>query len=57
LSKTWLGREHGRLILEVPAGDDLFAGETMQRRLDSVARALGAVADVRRREVRRLAGD
>jgi exopolyphosphatase / guanosine-5'-triphosphate,3'-diphosphate pyrophosphatase len=57
LAQTSLGREDGRLILEVPAGDDLFAGETMQRRLESVARALGAVADVRRRELRRLAGD
>lgn len=57
LSKAWLGREHGRLVLEVPAGEDLFAGDTMQRRLDSVARSIGAVAVVRRRELHRLAGD
>ena len=57
LSDTWLGRERGRLIFEVPAGNSLFVGETMQRRLDAVARALGATALVRRREPRRLAGD
>ncbi len=57
MSETWLGRERGRLILEVPAGDRLFAGETVQRRLDAVARAIGATALVRRREPRRLAGD
>jgi exopolyphosphatase/guanosine-5'-triphosphate,3'-diphosphate pyrophosphatase len=57
LSDTWLGRERGRLIFEVPAGNSLFVGETTQRRLDGVARALGTTAVVRRREPSRLAGD
>jgi len=57
LSGTWLRRERGRLILDVPAGDNLFVGETMQRRLDAVARALAVTAIVRRREPSRLAGN
>jgi exopolyphosphatase / guanosine-5'-triphosphate,3'-diphosphate pyrophosphatase len=57
LSDTWLGRERGRLIFEVPSENSLFLGETMQRRLDAVARALGETALVQRREPRRLAGD
>jgi exopolyphosphatase / guanosine-5'-triphosphate,3'-diphosphate pyrophosphatase len=57
LSDTWLGRERGRLIFEVPSENSLFVGETMQRRLDAVARALGETALVRRREPRRLAGN
>ena len=57
LSDTWLGRERGSLIFEVPSGNSLFVGETMQRRLGAVARALGTTAVARRREPRRLAGD
>lgn len=57
LSETWLRREHGRLILDVPVGDNLFVGETVQRRLDAVGRAIAATAIVRRREPSRLAGD
>jgi exopolyphosphatase / guanosine-5'-triphosphate,3'-diphosphate pyrophosphatase len=57
LSDTWLGRDYGRLILEVPRANNLFVGETMQRRLDAVARALGTTAVVRPRERHRLAGD
>jgi exopolyphosphatase / guanosine-5'-triphosphate,3'-diphosphate pyrophosphatase len=57
LAETWLGRDRGNLVLEVPAASGLFAGETVQRRLDAVARSVGFVAVVRRRESRRLAGD
>jgi len=57
LSETWLGRERGRLILDVPAANHVFIGETVQRRLDSVARAMGVAAQVRRHEPRLLAGD
>ncbi len=57
LSETWLGREGTDLVLEVPPSDSLFGGETVQRRLDAVARSLGVVARLRRRDPRRLAGD
>ncbi len=57
LSETWLIRERGRLVLDVPAGDNLFVGETVQRRLDAVARTISATAMLRRREPSRLAGD
>ena len=57
LSETWLGREGASLVLEAPAADGLFVGETVQRRLDAVARSLGATALLRRREPRRLAGE
>jgi exopolyphosphatase/guanosine-5'-triphosphate,3'-diphosphate pyrophosphatase len=57
LADTWLGRERGSLVLEVPSGDSLFAGETVQRRLETVARSVGATAVLRRGEPRRLAGD
>jgi exopolyphosphatase / guanosine-5'-triphosphate,3'-diphosphate pyrophosphatase len=57
LAQTWLGRDRGTLVLDVPATDGLFAGETVQRRLDALARSIGAAAVVRRREPRRLAGD
>lgn len=57
LSETWLGRERGRLVLEAAPSDGLFAGETVQRRLDALARSIGAEAVLRRREPRRLAGD
>ncbi len=57
LSETWLGRDGATLVLEVPPADGLFMGETVQRRLDAVARSLGATSVLRRREPRRLAGD
>lgn len=57
LGETWLGRERGNLVLEVPPDDNLFAGEIVQRRLDAVARSIGAAAVIRPREPRRLAGD
>ena len=56
LAETWLGRDRGNLVLEVPPGDSLFAGDIVQRRLDAVARSIGAGAVIRR-EPRRLAGD
>ena len=57
LSETWLGRDGAGLVLEVPPADGLFMGETVQRRLDAVARSLGVTSVLRRREPRRLAGD
>jgi exopolyphosphatase / guanosine-5'-triphosphate,3'-diphosphate pyrophosphatase len=57
LAQTWLGRDRGTLVLDVPATYGLFGGETVQRRLDAVARSIGATGVVRRREPRRLAGD
>ncbi|HEU0156836.1 MAG TPA: Ppx/GppA family phosphatase, partial [Stellaceae bacterium] len=42
LAQTRLGREGGNLVLEVPAVGGMFAGETVQRRLDAVARSIGA---------------
>jgi exopolyphosphatase/guanosine-5'-triphosphate,3'-diphosphate pyrophosphatase len=44
LSQTRLMRDGGSLVLEVPAQGGLFAGETVQRRLDAVARSIGAAA-------------
>jgi len=57
LSGTWLGREGTNLVLEVPPADGLFVGETVQRRLDAVARSLGLTSVVRPSESRRLAGE
>jgi exopolyphosphatase/guanosine-5'-triphosphate,3'-diphosphate pyrophosphatase len=56
LSEAWLGREGGRLVLEIPPVGSLFLGETVQRRLDALARSLGATPVVKRREMRRRAG-
>jgi exopolyphosphatase / guanosine-5'-triphosphate,3'-diphosphate pyrophosphatase len=50
LSQVWLGREGQRLILEIPPTGSLFEGETVQRRLEALARAMGAVAVIRRRD-------
>ena len=55
LSDAWLERADDRLVLEVPADDDLFVGETVSRRLEALARSLGAAAEIRRRERRRAA--
>jgi exopolyphosphatase / guanosine-5'-triphosphate,3'-diphosphate pyrophosphatase len=41
----------GTLVLEVPSASSLFVGETVQRRLDAVARSLGAAAVIERREM------
>jgi exopolyphosphatase / guanosine-5'-triphosphate,3'-diphosphate pyrophosphatase len=57
LSGTWLGPEDGRLVLKVPAGDSLFVGETLHRRLEGVGRAIGTTAVIRPGEPRRLAGN
>lgn len=52
LSEVWLGRAGGGLVLEVPSESSLFVGETVQRRLDAVARSLGATPVMRQRETR-----
>jgi exopolyphosphatase/guanosine-5'-triphosphate,3'-diphosphate pyrophosphatase len=52
LSEVWLGRAVDRLALEVPSESSLFVGETVQRRLDAVARSLGATPVVRQRQTR-----
>jgi len=41
LSAVSLSRTGNGLVLEVPAEGNLFVGETVQRRLDAVARSLG----------------
>jgi exopolyphosphatase / guanosine-5'-triphosphate,3'-diphosphate pyrophosphatase len=46
LSETLIGRDGGSLVLQVPAGG-LFGGETVQRRLDALGRALGHSAILR----------
>jgi exopolyphosphatase / guanosine-5'-triphosphate,3'-diphosphate pyrophosphatase len=50
LSEARLGREEQRLVLEIPPSGSLFEGETVQRRLEALARATGAVALIRRRD-------
>jgi exopolyphosphatase/guanosine-5'-triphosphate,3'-diphosphate pyrophosphatase len=55
LSEVWLGREGNSLILEIPSEDSLFLGETVQRRLDTLARSLSATPVVRSRESRQRA--
>jgi exopolyphosphatase/guanosine-5'-triphosphate,3'-diphosphate pyrophosphatase len=47
LSETRISREGGNLVLEVPAVG-LFGGDTVQRRLDALGRALGLAVTVRR---------
>jgi exopolyphosphatase / guanosine-5'-triphosphate,3'-diphosphate pyrophosphatase len=46
LAATRIGRDGDRLVLEVPT-DGLFGGETVQRRLDALGRALGLGAILR----------
>jgi exopolyphosphatase / guanosine-5'-triphosphate,3'-diphosphate pyrophosphatase len=46
LRQTRLARDDGRLVLEVPPGG-LFGGETVERRLDALGRALGLAATLR----------
>ena len=55
LSETWLGLESGILVLEIPSAGSLFLGETVQRRLDALARSLGVNSTVRRRDRRQMA--
>lgn len=49
LSEVALERDGESVVLEVPANGNLFVGETVQRRLDAVARSLGANGVIRRR--------
>jgi exopolyphosphatase/guanosine-5'-triphosphate,3'-diphosphate pyrophosphatase len=56
LSELRLDRAGKALVLEVPAEGGLFVGETVRRRLDAVARSLGAAATIRQREARAIAG-
>jgi len=55
LSEVRLGREGTSLILEIPPECSLFLGETVQRRLDTLARSLSATPVVRRRDSRQRA--
>ena len=55
LSEVSLQPAGSRLALEVPSEGSLFVGETVQRRLDAVARSLGATAVITQREMRRVA--
>jgi exopolyphosphatase / guanosine-5'-triphosphate,3'-diphosphate pyrophosphatase len=54
LSDLYLGRADDTLVLEVPSEGSLFVGETVRRRLDAVARSLGATATIR--EISNAAG-
>ncbi|MBV8505163.1 MAG: Ppx/GppA family phosphatase [Alphaproteobacteria bacterium] len=56
LSELALGRSGNTLTLDVPAESSLFVGETVQRRLDAVARSLGITASVRQCETSVTAG-
>jgi exopolyphosphatase/guanosine-5'-triphosphate,3'-diphosphate pyrophosphatase len=47
LSQLRLARAGDTLVLEVPSQSSLFVGETVQRRLDAVARSLGAIGIIR----------
>ncbi len=50
LAELGLGRSGDTLTLDVPSESSLFVGETVQRRLDAVARSLGMDAVIRHRE-------
>ncbi len=56
LADLGLGRSGNTLTLDVPSGSSLFVGETVQRRLDAVARSLGMNPMIRRRETSVAAG-
>lgn len=56
LAEIGLGRGGNNLTLDVPSESSLFVGETVQRRLDAVARSLGMNAAIRRRETSVTAG-
>ena len=57
MSEVRLGRESDEVVLEVPATDNLFLGETVQRRYDALARSLGVTPVVKRRAMGKPAGD
>jgi exopolyphosphatase/guanosine-5'-triphosphate,3'-diphosphate pyrophosphatase len=56
LAELELGRWGNTLSLDVPSGSSLFVGETVQRRLDAVARSLGMNPVIRNRETNVAAG-
>jgi exopolyphosphatase / guanosine-5'-triphosphate,3'-diphosphate pyrophosphatase len=56
LAELGLGRSGNTLTLDVPSGSSLFVGETVQRRLDAVARSLSVNAMIRHRETIVAAG-
>jgi exopolyphosphatase/guanosine-5'-triphosphate,3'-diphosphate pyrophosphatase len=56
LAEIGLGRAGNNLTLDVPSESSLFVGETVQRRLDAVARSLGVNAVIRRRKTSVAAG-
>ena len=56
LAELVLGRSGNTLTLAVPPESSLFVGETVQRRLDAVARSLSMTALIRERETRVTAG-
>jgi hypothetical protein len=56
LSELRLSRAASTLALDVPSKSSLFVGETVQRRLDAVARSLGMTAVIRQRETSLAAG-
>jgi exopolyphosphatase / guanosine-5'-triphosphate,3'-diphosphate pyrophosphatase len=56
LAELGLGRSGNTLALDVPSESSLFVGETVQRRLDAVARSLGMNPVIRHRETGLAAG-
>jgi exopolyphosphatase/guanosine-5'-triphosphate,3'-diphosphate pyrophosphatase len=56
LTALQLGRSGNALTLDVPSDSSLFVGETVQRRLDAVARSLSLNPAIRRRETNVAAG-
>jgi exopolyphosphatase/guanosine-5'-triphosphate,3'-diphosphate pyrophosphatase len=56
LSQLRLARAGSSLTLEVTAESSLVVGETVQRRLDAVARSLGATAAIKQREMTLVTG-
>src|SRR5204862_8305241 len=50
LAELELGRSSNTLTLDVPSESSLFVGETVQRRLEAVARSLSMTPVIRRRE-------
>jgi len=50
LSMPRLSLSGTSVVLEVPSDSSLFVGETVQRRLDALARSLGATPILQRRE-------
>src|SRR5262249_28785755 len=52
LSEVRLSRTSSELVLEVPSESSLFVGETVQRRLDAVARSLGVAPMTQQRKIR-----